>query len=441
MATEILFQAFKWDGTHNGRAGDWYEHVMSKVDDMVRACFTHVWLPPPSKARWQASMGYLPLDYYDLGEYRQWIQVWDDAAKQLKWIQHDAPSSLGPSYTGTETYFGHKTELLSLIQALHDKDIVSIADVVINHRDPQQVNAEDEWCCWGSADHQIESGKAVWGYKGRDDNPEEVSYRAGGAGIDDGEDGFGVNVAHTNAKARADIKDWLAWLKNTIGFGGWRYDYVKGFAPGHIGEYNYHTGNPFSVGEFWDTNAQLVYDWIDGTDAYDVAKRSMAFDFCMQEHLRKVFWGAKPFRELALWQHWWASIAGGWPEKAVTFLDNHDTARKAYNDFPTDAKRLIQGHVFLLTHPGVPCVFWSHMYDRGARVHDAIVRLGQLRSTMGIGRTTPVWVLRSNDICYAAKVGDRTLVKIGDEFWNPTGIAGTWKLELWGDGYAIWVAS
>ena len=93
--------------------------------------------------------------------------------------------------------------------------------------------------------------------------------------------------------------------------------------------------------------------------------------------------------------------------------------RKPFNDFPTDEKRLIQGHVFLLTHPGVPCVFLGHFYDRGASVHDTIKALGQLRNKLGITRTSWVEVLQATSFCYAAKVHDRLIVKIGDDFWNP----------------------
>lgn len=28
---------------------------------------------------------------------------------------------------------------------------------------------------------------------------------------------------------REDIKDWLKWLRNSIGFDGWRFDFVKGY--------------------------------------------------------------------------------------------------------------------------------------------------------------------------------------------------------------------
>ena len=131
------------------------------------------------------------------------------------------------------------------------------------------------------------------------------------------------------------------------------------------------------------------------------------------------------------------SIAGGWPAKAVTFIENHDTARKPFEDFPGDRKRLLQGYAFLLTHPGVPCIFFSHLMEKGPDVLDPLKDLCLLRRAQNIARTSWVEVLRSGPACYAALIDGRTIVKIGDEFWGPNNGAG-WKLSLSGEGWAIW---
>jgi alpha-amylase len=441
MATnDIIFQAFKWDATYGGKIGQWYEHLLTKINDLVSCGYTLIWMPPPSKSRKQDFMGYTVMDYYDLGEHRQWYLDWSDKEKKLIWFQHDAESSLGQKYRGTETLWGHKISLVKFINECDAKGIKCIADIVINHRDPQQVNSADEWISWGGEEHTIESNKMVWGKRGTIDdlNPQEIDYKIGGAGIDDGEGGFSVNIAHTNDKAKKDIKDWLLWMKNEIGFKGWRYDFVKGFAAFHIGEYNYHTGNPFSVVEYRDSETQKIYNYIDGTDGYDVNKKSYAFDFPLQIHLKEIFWGGKPFHQLGLWKYSNVSITGGWPAKSVTFLENHDTARKGYEDFPRDEKRLIQGHVFLLTHPGIPCIFWSHYFDVNIKVHDSIKTLCQFRLKNNITNISDVEVIQSTISSYVAKIDNRILVKIGDDFWSPYGINGYWNLELSGDGWAIW---
>ena len=72
----------------------------------------------------------------------------------------------------------------------------------------------------------------------------------------------------------------MGWLKNTIGFDGWRYDLVKGFSPYYVGMYNDATSPYFSVGEYYDGNRQLVQNWVDGT-----SQKSAAFDFPLKFNL------------------------------------------------------------------------------------------------------------------------------------------------------------
>ncbi|MCB9101045.1 MAG: hypothetical protein H6632_16015 [Anaerolineales bacterium] len=50
-----------------------------------------------------------------------------------------------------------------------------------------------------------------------------------------------------------------------------------------------------------------------------------------------------------------------------------------------------------------------------------------------------VEVLKSEQSCYAAKIDDKAIVKIGDDFWSPYGISGHWDLRLHGRGWAIWI--
>lgn len=35
------------------------------------------------------------------------------------------------------------------------------------------------------------------------------------------------NVDHSQDFVRRDIKEWLNWLRNDIGFDGWRLDFVR----------------------------------------------------------------------------------------------------------------------------------------------------------------------------------------------------------------------
>ena len=57
-----------------------------------------------------------------------------------------------------------------------------------------------------------------------------------------------------------------------------------------------------------------------------------------------------------------AGLMGTRPLQAVTFVDNHDTgSTQAHWPFPRLAK--LEGYAYILTHPGLPTVFWEHLYE------------------------------------------------------------------------------
>lgn len=66
-------------------------------------------------------------------------------------------------------------------------------------------------------------------------------------------DGACADLDHTNEDLRSHIKEWLNWLKDDIGFEGWRFDFVKGYGPQFIKEYVMETvgAQSYNVGEFW----------------------------------------------------------------------------------------------------------------------------------------------------------------------------------------------
>ena len=37
-----------------------------------------------------------------------------------------------------------------------------------------------------------------------------------------------ADLDHTNEEVRAALKEWLIWLRQEVGFMGWRFDFVKG---------------------------------------------------------------------------------------------------------------------------------------------------------------------------------------------------------------------
>lgn len=51
--------------------------------------------------------------------------------------------------------------------------------------------------------------------------------------------------------------------------------------------------------------------------------------------------------------------------------------------FPSD--RVAQGYAYVLTHPGVPCVFWEHYFEDGHELQTTIDTLLQVSDMVGMG--------------------------------------------------------
>ena len=62
-----------------------------------------------------------------------------------------------------------------------------------------------------------------------------------------------ADLDHLNEGLRSALKDWLMYLKNVIGYEGWRFDFVKGYGPEFVKKYVADTvgKGTFNVGEYW----------------------------------------------------------------------------------------------------------------------------------------------------------------------------------------------
>jgi len=76
-----------------------------------------------------------------------------------------------------------------------------------------------------------------------------------------------------------------------------------------------------------------------------------------------------------------------WREVAVTFVDNHDTGYSpgqngGQHHWALQDGLIRQAYAYILTSPGTPVVYWSHMYDWG--YGDFIRQLIQVRRAAGV---------------------------------------------------------
>jgi alpha-amylase len=391
----ILLQGFHWNSA-NYAGPNWYNVLINHAADLKGMGFTHVWFPPPSDSG--ATQGYMP--------------------RQL--------NVLNSSY-------GSSTDLSNAVKAFtgtsNGPSVRAIVDVVVNHRvgttgwydftNPTWsrytiVNNDECNCGWGNADT--------------------------GQGFSAGRDLDHMNVA----EVQNGISSWLNNVLKPVGFSGIRFDYVKGYGASYAGLYSNNFGSEFCVGEMWpdsfdlnnlDANRQAIMNWINGTSnscgAFDFTTKGILNDALANNN----YWRLKDSSGQP------AGAVGWWPAMSVTFVDNHDTGPaescgSGQNLWPVPCGSVMQGYAYILTHPGIPTVFYPHIYDWNLK--SAIQALINARKSADVTSTSAVSIQQATTGLYAAIItgnAHKLAMKIGPNSWSP---GAGWTLLTSGNNYAVW---
>ncbi|AZQ43647.1 alpha-amylase [Nonlabens ponticola] len=301
----VMMQAFYWDVP---AGGTWWNTIKGKVPAWSNAGINAIWLPPASKAQNGGySMGYDPFDYFDFGQYNQ----------------------MG----STQTRFGSKSELTSLITKAHQNNINVYADIVLNHNSGGALEYNNFAGSNTYTDYAPASGMF---YRSQYDfHPNDYHHN------DSGKFGGFADLCHHKGYVQDQLyrnsNSVAKYYKNVMKFDGWRFDYVKGFEPWVIQEWNRNAGG-FSVGELWDGNAATLENWVNQSG-------SSAFDFACYYRMKDAFQG----NNLSLLNG--DMLLKRNPGKAVTFVANHDTDEIFNNK--------LLAYAYILTHEGYPTMFYS----------------------------------------------------------------------------------
>ncbi|KAF6262946.1 glycoside hydrolase superfamily [Scenedesmus sp. NREL 46B-D3] len=366
----IMLQGFHWE---SHKTHPWYNNIKQKIPEIQGAGFTHIWLPPPSQS--VSPEGYMPGQLYNL----------------------------------TSAY-GNEQQLVELNEALKAAGIAPLADIVINHRCADSQDEQGRWNNYHD-DHDHEGHSIDWGQWAITCDDHEF----GGQGNKDtGDDFWGApDLDHTNSHLREALVHWLQHLRDNVGFTGWRFDFARGYAAKYIQQYVEGSGtqDDLNVGEVWtdlhwdDTTLgpnqndarQRICDWIDGTK-----RRSTAFDFVTKGVLQEAVKNCEYWR-LADGQNMAPGLIGWWPQRAVTFVDNHDTgSTQRHWEFPRD--RVAQGYAYILSHPGMPCIAFDHYFDWGSKLRKEIDTLMQVRRDAGIVAKSKLEILCAEGDMYVGRV-------------------------------------
>jgi len=387
QCTKVMLQAFYWDSYTDSK----WTNLSSKADE-ISGSFDLVWLPVSGNAMGNG-MGYLPIYYFD-----------------------------------QNSKFGSQAELKTLITTLKASGTGCLADIVVNHR-----NGVSNWTNFPAETYN--NVTYTWGPEAIC-STDEVRNAAGQAtptgAADTGEDfNGGRDIDHTNTNVRNTIKAYLQFMKNDMGYAGWRFDMTKGFSASYVGEYCNASGAEYSVGEYWDGSWDALNTWIKGT-----GNKSTTFDFSLKYALNEAFAG-NDMKKL-VWTYNGVNQPAGLihhPDTkryATTFVDNHDTGRLDNSSRFTG--NVLAANAFILSSPGVPCVWLSHWNANKDKIREMIAA----RKAVQLHSESAVIVNQSAADIYVAtatgKLG-KLIVKIGSGTYNPPS---GFILATSGTNYAIW---
>ena len=312
----VMLQGFYWDSYTKSA---WVN--LEKQADEFSGYFDLVWVPQSGKCLESSQvMGYTP--YY---------------------------------YFNQNSSFGTEAELRSMIKTFKAKNIGTIADVVVNHHNT------DGWFgfpaeTYKGVTYQFKSTDIA---KNDDGGKSLAEATREGVSLssnnDEGADWDGCrDLDHKSTNVQNIIKAYVKFLKDDIGYTGFRYDMVTGFAGSHVADYNDAAGVEYCVGECWDSNS-AIENWINAT-----SKKSAAFDFQFRYNVRDAINGNN-----------WSKLNSDnnlvhdadYRRYAVTFVENHDMQdRGTTSGYTPDAikKDTLAANAYLLAMPGTPCVFYTH---------------------------------------------------------------------------------
>jgi alpha-amylase len=322
----VMLQGFSWDSYNESQ---W--KVLEKQADELKGYIDLVWLPQSGKCMETTQvMGYMP--YY---------------------------------YFNQNSSFGSEAELRSLITKFKAAGIGAIADVVINHRNTEgwyTFPAET----YKGVTYQMQSTDIC-----KNDDGGTTATQAATDGVslsqnnDEGTDFGGCrDIDHKSENVQKVIKAYLKYLKDDLGYTGFRYDMVKGFDGSHVADYNDATGVEYSVGEYWDGNDKIE-SWINRTN-----KKSAAFDFQFRYNVRDAVNGAANGKVTTSSD--WSKLNSNdnlmhdanYRRYAVTFVENHDTQYRSETEQNDPLRKdTIAANAYMLAMPGTPCIFQPHWRD------------------------------------------------------------------------------
>src|SRR5574344_1741840 len=392
----VMLQGFYWDSYADTK----WTNLESEADELSQY-FNLVWIPQSASCN-GTSMGY------------------DD----LYW------------FTNYNSSFGTEAELRSLISTFKNKGIGTIADVVINHRKNVSNWVDFPAETYNGVTYQLKSTDIC-----ADDDGGATKTWATTNGYslssnaDTGEGWSGMrDLDHYSSNVQTNVKAYLNMLLNDLGYAGFRYDMVKGYAGKFTGIYNSYANPTYSVGEYWDGNATNVTSWLNSTKVNGQIE-SAAFDFPFRYTVRD-----------AINNNDWSRLANtsvmsdaNYRQYSVTFVENHDTEYRSSSSAQDPIKKdTLAANAFLIAKPGTPCIFLKHRMDCKQEIKAMI----DARKIAGISNTSSYSNYLKSTAYFCNDVGGSNcdlLVAVGNISAMSAPSSSVWTKILSGYHYAYYL--
>lgn len=243
---------------------------------------------------------------------------------------------------------------------------------------------------------------------------------------------FGNDLNTFDVTVQNRLKNWGTWLTNTIGFDGYRLDFVRGFQTQMVSAWVNNLplksgAQRFIVGEYFTDYKYRLKNWVN-----DLAGQGAdvdVFDFPLKNTLTSMTNGNGASFNMA-----WLNHAGMVRDdgsnalsgtSVVTFLENHDTGKEHDKWVTKDWK---MGYAYILFHEGRPCIFYPQYYGvtqtdnnnpslsvtAPVSLHDDINELISVRSNY-LGGSLIVLTEQGNPVAEPNPNGTTTF---GGDNWN-----------------------
>lgn len=364
---DTIMQYFEWylpsDTKH-------WTRLAEDSDHLKELGINYVWLPPAYKgANGQNDVGYGVYDLYDLGEFDQKGSI--------------------------PTKYGTKQEYIKAIELLKKKNIKVIVDIVLNHKmgadETEEVLAIQE--DFDNRNVSLSEARPIkawtkYNFPGRgdtysafkwnwthfhgvdwDDSTSTASiYKFYGKHWDENVDKekgnfdylMGADIDLNNYDVVVELQNWGKWYLETTGADGFRLDAVKHiraeFFPEWLEEVT-EKGNKevFVVGEYWSTNLDTIQEYMNKANGC-----MRLFDVPLHYNFYRAATSNGEFDMRTIFD---GSLVQSNPQKAVTFVDNHDTQLgQALESWIPDWFKPQAYTLICLRKEGIPCVFYGDYY-------------------------------------------------------------------------------